>query len=134
MKITFTGEKRMNSLLPVDHLKKNLLTIHLTAKDYHYMWKKACDTAARCIAEAKEYNKQRYDKTHKEPDFKFIGKNASEFQLTEEFFRKYPVFPVSLVKPHHQTGENNFPSRSKNPTPQDIVEVEDFPGQIKKII
>ncbi|MBW0463602.1 hypothetical protein O181_003317 [Austropuccinia psidii MF-1] len=34
------------------------------------MWKKACNTVARCIAEAKEYNKQRWDKTHMEPDFK----------------------------------------------------------------
>ncbi|MBW0479482.1 hypothetical protein O181_019197 [Austropuccinia psidii MF-1] len=34
------------------------------------MWKRACDTAARCIAEAKEYNKQRWDKSHMEPDFK----------------------------------------------------------------
>ncbi|MBW0496679.1 hypothetical protein O181_036394 [Austropuccinia psidii MF-1] len=34
------------------------------------MWKKACDTSARCIAEAKEYNKQRWDKTHMEPEFK----------------------------------------------------------------
>ncbi|MBW0486098.1 hypothetical protein O181_025813 [Austropuccinia psidii MF-1] len=34
------------------------------------MWKRACDTAAKCIAEAKIYNKQRYYKTHMEPDFK----------------------------------------------------------------
>ncbi|MBW0559376.1 hypothetical protein O181_099091 [Austropuccinia psidii MF-1] len=34
------------------------------------MWKKACYTSAKCIAEAKEYIKQRYDKTHMEPDFK----------------------------------------------------------------
>ncbi|MBW0508312.1 hypothetical protein O181_048027 [Austropuccinia psidii MF-1] len=34
------------------------------------MWKRACDTAARCIAEAKEYNKQRWDKSHMEPDCK----------------------------------------------------------------
>ncbi|MBW0536946.1 hypothetical protein O181_076661 [Austropuccinia psidii MF-1] len=40
-------EKGWNPLLPVDHLKKNLLTIHPTAKDFHYMWKKARDTAAR---------------------------------------------------------------------------------------
>ena len=38
--------------MPVDHLKKNLLTIHPTAKDFHDMWKRACDTAAKCIAEA----------------------------------------------------------------------------------
>ncbi|MBW0490299.1 hypothetical protein O181_030014 [Austropuccinia psidii MF-1] len=46
-------EKGWNPLFPVDHLKKNLLTIHPTAKDFHDMRKRACDTAARCIAEAK---------------------------------------------------------------------------------
>ncbi|MBW0494621.1 hypothetical protein O181_034336 [Austropuccinia psidii MF-1] len=30
------------------------------------MWKKACDTAPRCITEAKEYHKQSYDKIHKD--------------------------------------------------------------------
>ncbi|MBW0564026.1 hypothetical protein O181_103741 [Austropuccinia psidii MF-1] len=63
-------EKGWNSLFPVDHLKKNLLTIHPTAKDFHEMWKRACDTAAKCIAEAKEYNKQRYEKTNMVPEFK----------------------------------------------------------------
>ncbi|MBW0476159.1 hypothetical protein O181_015874 [Austropuccinia psidii MF-1] len=32
-----------------------------------------------------------------------IGKNAAEVKLTEEFSRKHPVFPVSLVKPYFQT-------------------------------
>ncbi|MBW0493013.1 hypothetical protein O181_032728 [Austropuccinia psidii MF-1] len=63
-------EKGWNPLLPVDHLNKNLLAIHPTAKDFHDIWKKACDTDAKCIAEAKEYNKQSWDKTHMEPDFK----------------------------------------------------------------
>ncbi|MBW0518757.1 hypothetical protein O181_058472 [Austropuccinia psidii MF-1] len=135
-------------LLPVDHLKKNLLTLHPTAKDFHEMWKRACDTTAKCIAEAKEYNKQRWDKSHMEPDFeegdqvlvstlrfnnlkgpnkvrdpfvgpftiiKLIGKNVVEVKLTEEFSRKHPVFP-------------------KNPTPPEIVEVEDSPGPVKNII
>ncbi|MBW0469881.1 hypothetical protein O181_009596 [Austropuccinia psidii MF-1] len=48
------GEKRWNPLLPVDHLKKVLLTIHPTAKDFHYMWKRSCDTASRGIAEARK--------------------------------------------------------------------------------
>ncbi|MBW0487128.1 hypothetical protein O181_026843 [Austropuccinia psidii MF-1] len=55
-------EKVWNPLLPVDHLKKNPLTIHPTAKNFHEMWKRACDTTAKCIAEAKEYNKQKWDK------------------------------------------------------------------------
>ncbi|MBW0472508.1 hypothetical protein O181_012223 [Austropuccinia psidii MF-1] len=47
-------EKGWNPLFPVNHLKKNLLTIHPTAKDFPEMWRRACDTAAKCIAEAKE--------------------------------------------------------------------------------
>ncbi|MBW0488428.1 hypothetical protein O181_028143 [Austropuccinia psidii MF-1] len=45
---------------------------------------------------------------------KLIGKNAVEVKLTEEFSRKHPVFP-------------------KNPTPPDIVEVEDSPEPVSKI-
>ncbi|MBW0466657.1 hypothetical protein O181_006372 [Austropuccinia psidii MF-1] len=62
--ITLTGRTR------VDHLKKNLLTIHPKANEFHDMWKRAYDKAARCIADAKEYNKQRWDKSQMEPDFK----------------------------------------------------------------
>ncbi|MBW0477201.1 hypothetical protein O181_016916 [Austropuccinia psidii MF-1] len=159
-------EKGWNPLLPVDHLKKNLLTIHPTAKDFHDMWKKACDTDAKCIAEATEHNKQMWDKSHRQPDFKegdqvlvstlnfnnlkgpkkmrdsfvapftiinLIGKNSVEVGLTEEFSRKHPVFPVSLVKPYFQT-EEKFSSRKKNPTPPEIVGVEYSPGSVKKII
>ncbi|MBW0493146.1 hypothetical protein O181_032861 [Austropuccinia psidii MF-1] len=131
------------------------------------MWKRACDTASKCIAEAKEYNKQRYDKTHIEPDFKegdqvllstlnlnnlkgpkkirdsfvgpftiieLVGKNEVEVRLREQFSRKDPVFQVSLVKPYFQTAEDKFPSRKRTSTPPDIVEVEDSPGPVKRII
>ncbi|MBW0497774.1 hypothetical protein O181_037489 [Austropuccinia psidii MF-1] len=63
-----------------------------------------------------------------------IGKNAVEVKLTEEFSRKHPVFPVSLVKPYFQTEEDKFHSRRKNPTSPEIVEVEDSPGPVSKII
>ncbi|MBW0542270.1 hypothetical protein O181_081985 [Austropuccinia psidii MF-1] len=160
-------EKGWNPLLPVYHLKKNLLTIHPTAKDFHDMWKRACDTAAKGIAEGKDYNKQRWHKKHMEPEFKegdqvlvstlnfnnlkgpkkmrdsfvgpftiikLVGRNAGEVKLTEEFFRKHPVFPVSLVKPYFQTEEGKFPSRKKILTPPEIVGVEDSPGPVSKII
>ncbi|MBW0500173.1 hypothetical protein O181_039888 [Austropuccinia psidii MF-1] len=73
------------------------------------MWKKAYDTAARCIADPKEYNKQRYDETHKKPDFK-----ERDQVLVSTLNFNNPVFP--------------------NPTPQDTVEVEYSPGPVKKII
>ncbi|MBW0533616.1 hypothetical protein O181_073331 [Austropuccinia psidii MF-1] len=156
-------EKGRNTLLPVDYLKENLLIIHPTAKELHNMWKRACDTAAKCIAEEKKCNKQRWNKTHMKPDFnegdqvlvstlnfnnlkgpkkmqdsfvgpltiiKLIGKNAVEVKLTEEFSRKHPVFSVSLVKPYFQREEDKFPCRRRNPTPPEIVKVEDSPGPV----
>ncbi|MBW0547879.1 hypothetical protein O181_087594 [Austropuccinia psidii MF-1] len=63
-----------------------------------------------------------------------IGKNVVEVKLTEESSRKQPVFPVGLVNPYFQTEEDKFPSRKKSPTPPEIVEVEDSPGPVKKII
>ncbi|MBW0577192.1 hypothetical protein O181_116907 [Austropuccinia psidii MF-1] len=61
---------------------------------------------------------------------KLIGKNSVEVMLTEEFSRKHPVSPVSLVKPYLQTEEGKFPSRKKNLTPPEIVEVEDSPRPV----
>ncbi|MBW0480502.1 hypothetical protein O181_020217 [Austropuccinia psidii MF-1] len=55
-----------------------------------------------------------------------------EVRITEEFSRKHPVFPVSLVKTYHKTEEDKFPSRNKIHTPQNIVEVEDSPVPVKK--
>ncbi|MBW0480617.1 hypothetical protein O181_020332 [Austropuccinia psidii MF-1] len=46
-------EKGWNPLMPVDELNKNLLTIHPTVNDFNDMWKSACDTAVRCVSEAK---------------------------------------------------------------------------------
>ncbi|MBW0514887.1 hypothetical protein O181_054602 [Austropuccinia psidii MF-1] len=63
-----------------------------------------------------------------------IVKNAVEVKVTEEYSRKHPVFPVSLVKPSFQTEEDKFPSRKKSPTPPEIVKVEGSPGPVRKII
>ncbi|MBW0585609.1 hypothetical protein O181_125324 [Austropuccinia psidii MF-1] len=65
---------------------------------------------------------------------RLIGKDEVEVKLTEEFSRKHPVYPVSLVKPYFQTEEDKSPSRKKRPTPPEIVEVEDSPGPVRKTI
>ncbi|MBW0477416.1 hypothetical protein O181_017131 [Austropuccinia psidii MF-1] len=65
---------------------------------------------------------------------KLIGKNVLEVRLTKEFSRKHPAFPVSLVRPYLLTDKDKFSSRNKNSTPPEIVEVEDSPGPVKKII
>ncbi|MBW0494064.1 hypothetical protein O181_033779 [Austropuccinia psidii MF-1] len=70
-----------------------------------------------------------------EPDFKEGDQleNAVEVKLTEESSRKHPVFPVHLVKPYFQTEEDEFSSNKRNPTPPEIVEVEDSSGPVRKI-
>ncbi|MBW0537873.1 hypothetical protein O181_077588 [Austropuccinia psidii MF-1] len=51
-----------------------------------------------------------------------------------ETLLKHPVFPVSLIKPYFQTEEDKFPSRRRSLTPPNIVEVEDSPGPMSKLI
>ncbi|MBW0550037.1 hypothetical protein O181_089752 [Austropuccinia psidii MF-1] len=131
------AEKGGNPLLPLHHLKKNILTIHRTAKDFHEMWKRACDTASKFIAEPKGYISSRCGTNHTWNLASKKGtkwKNAVEVKLTEEFPTKHGVVPVSLFKLYFQTEEDNFPSRKKNLTPPEIVEVEDSRGPVKKII
>ncbi|MBW0568732.1 hypothetical protein O181_108447 [Austropuccinia psidii MF-1] len=45
-----------------------------------------------------------------------------------------PFTIISFIKPYFQTEEDKFPTRKKNPTPPDIVEVRDSPGPVSKII
>ncbi|MBW0467649.1 hypothetical protein O181_007364 [Austropuccinia psidii MF-1] len=46
-KSTSLVEGRWNPLLPVDHLKKNLLIIYPTIKYFHDMWKRAFEKGER---------------------------------------------------------------------------------------
>ncbi|MBW0472983.1 hypothetical protein O181_012698 [Austropuccinia psidii MF-1] len=99
------------------------------------------DWATLLTAVQLAYNTSQHSTTGKSPSQVEKGwnlllpeKNAVEVNLTEEFCRKHPVFAVSLVKPYFQTEEDKFPSRKKNPTPPELVEMGDFPGPLRKII
>ncbi|MBW0530818.1 hypothetical protein O181_070533 [Austropuccinia psidii MF-1] len=131
-------EKRWNPLLPVDHLKKNLLTIHPTAKYFHEMWKRAWETASKCIAEAKEYNKQRWEKSHMEPDLKegdqVLMEKCSGSQTHRQIIQETPSLSSELSQARLPDRGDKFPSSKRNTTPQDIVEEEDSPGPFQKII
>ncbi|MBW0483269.1 hypothetical protein O181_022984 [Austropuccinia psidii MF-1] len=63
-----------------------------------------------------------------------IGNNSVEVKLSEKFPRNHPVFPVILIKPYHKTGEDKFPYRNRTHSPQYIVELEESPVPVKKII
>ncbi|MBW0565845.1 hypothetical protein O181_105560 [Austropuccinia psidii MF-1] len=115
------------TLLPAVQLAYN------TTKDVHDIWKRACDTAARCIAEAKDHKKQRWHKTYMEPDFK-EGDQVLVSTLNFNNLKGPKMMRGSFVKPYFQTEEGKFPSRKKILTPPEIVEVEDPPGPVSKII
>ncbi|MBW0497060.1 hypothetical protein O181_036775 [Austropuccinia psidii MF-1] len=136
-------EKGWNPLFPVDHLKKNPLTIHPTAKDFHDMCRRACDTASKFIADATEYNKQRWDKSNIEPNFKEgdqVSVSTLSFnnlkgpkKMRDSFVGLFTIIKL-IGKNAVKTEEDKFPSRKKTPTLPEIVELEDSPGPVKKII
>ncbi|MBW0461580.1 hypothetical protein O181_001295 [Austropuccinia psidii MF-1] len=77
-----------------------------------------------------------YDKTHMEQDFKEgdqVLVSTLNFKKLErpKKMRDSFVGPFTIIK---LIGDDRFPSRNKNYTPQDIAKVEDFPGKVKKII
>ncbi|MBW0513924.1 hypothetical protein O181_053639 [Austropuccinia psidii MF-1] len=63
-------EKGWNPRLPYVTLKKDLVNIHPTASSFKIMLDKARHHAKRCMKDAFNYEKERWDKIHKPPDFK----------------------------------------------------------------
>ncbi|MBW0527172.1 hypothetical protein O181_066887 [Austropuccinia psidii MF-1] len=63
-------EKGCNPRLPYDTLKKDLVDIHPTASSFKLMLDKARHHANTCMQDSFKYAKERWDKSHKPPDFK----------------------------------------------------------------
>jgi hypothetical protein len=60
--------------MPKDTLNDKLPHIHPTALDFKKMLDVTQNHAKKCVEEAVEYNKNRWDKSHKQPDFKIGDK------------------------------------------------------------
>ncbi|MBW0517166.1 hypothetical protein O181_056881 [Austropuccinia psidii MF-1] len=63
-------EKGWNPSLPADTLRKDLIDIHPTASSFKIMLDKVKHHAKGSMNDAFEYTKQKWDKSHKVPDFK----------------------------------------------------------------
>lgn len=143
-KTPFELERGYNPQLPKDKLNLKNVEIHPTSLSFANMIKSAGNYGAQCVEESVKYNKERWDKTHKEPEFeigeevlisttnfngiqgpkklkdsfigpfvitKLHGKNAVEVELTKEFEKKHPVFPVSLIKKYSNPNKEKFRNR-----------------------
>ncbi|MBW0511116.1 hypothetical protein O181_050831 [Austropuccinia psidii MF-1] len=115
------------------HGEKNTSALTIVDRNHIYLILQECHDCPYLGHMSEDRAKERVASTAWWPEWE-QEENAVEVKLTEEFSRKHPVFPVSLVKPYFQTEEDKFHSRKKNPTPQEIVEVEDSPGPVRKII
>ncbi|MBW0547967.1 hypothetical protein O181_087682 [Austropuccinia psidii MF-1] len=63
-------EKEWNPRLPTDTLRKYLIEIHPTASSFKIMLDKVKHHAKRSMNDRSDYAKQKWDKSHKVPDFK----------------------------------------------------------------
>ena len=82
-KTPFELERGWTPWFPRDVLMSKAVNIHPSSADFHYMMTKAEKYAAECVKLAVDYNKNRWDKTHKAHDFK-IGDQVliSTFNFT----------------------------------------------------
>ncbi|MBW0482462.1 hypothetical protein O181_022177 [Austropuccinia psidii MF-1] len=63
-------QKGWNPRLPYSNLKKDLVDIHPIASSFKLMLDKARQDSNRCMQDSFKYAKERWDKSHKPPDFK----------------------------------------------------------------
>ncbi|MBW0565665.1 hypothetical protein O181_105380 [Austropuccinia psidii MF-1] len=63
-------EKGWNLKLPYDTLKKDLVDIHPTESSFKIMLDTEIHHSNRCMQDSFKYAKERWDKSHKPPDFK----------------------------------------------------------------
>ncbi|MBW0550862.1 hypothetical protein O181_090577 [Austropuccinia psidii MF-1] len=63
-------EKGWNPRLPADTLRKDLIEIHPIGSSFKIMLDKVKHHAKKSINDAFDYAKQKWDKSHKVPDFK----------------------------------------------------------------
>ncbi|MBW0503821.1 hypothetical protein O181_043536 [Austropuccinia psidii MF-1] len=63
-------EKGWNPRLPYNTLKKDLVDIHPTASSFKLILDKARHHENRCTQDSFKYSKERWDKSHKPPEFK----------------------------------------------------------------
>ena len=58
----------------MNQLQRDLVNFHPTASNFHQMWNQAIKHSQDCIKKAHEYDKLKWDKSHKIPNFEVGNK------------------------------------------------------------
>ncbi|MBW0577041.1 hypothetical protein O181_116756 [Austropuccinia psidii MF-1] len=120
-------EKGWNPKLPINTLKKDLVDIHPTASSFKLFLDRVRHHANQSMNDDFEYAKQKWDKSHKTPEFKvgdlilFSTLNLNNIKGPKEFTtrtdrkleNKHPTFPVSLVEHYTSSDKELFPLRNE---------------------
>ncbi|MBW0534674.1 hypothetical protein O181_074389 [Austropuccinia psidii MF-1] len=131
-------EKGWNPRLPANTLRKDLNDIHPTASSFKIMVDKGKHHAQKSMNDAFDYAKQKWDKSHKVPDFK-VGDlvlvstwNFNNFKGPKKLKNSY-IGPFFIVEPYQPADKELFPLR--NPTTLIVPPVEQNEDKkIKKVI
>ncbi|MBW0558890.1 hypothetical protein O181_098605 [Austropuccinia psidii MF-1] len=91
-------EKGWNTRLPYDTLKKDLVDIHPTASRFKIVLDKARYHENRGMQDSFKYEKERWDKSHKSPDFK-IGDSVLVSNLNFNNIKGPKKFKDSFAGP-----------------------------------
>ncbi|MBW0563264.1 hypothetical protein O181_102979 [Austropuccinia psidii MF-1] len=62
-----------------------------------------------------------------------LGENSVEVELSEDLSKKYPTFPVSLIKPDKSSNSERFPLRNKFPQVIPPIETSGI-SKIRKVL
>ncbi|MBW0489154.1 hypothetical protein O181_028869 [Austropuccinia psidii MF-1] len=141
---SFTGqtpdilEKGWNPRIPEDTLRKEFIHIHPTDSSFKKMLDKVKHHAKQSMNEVFDYEKPKWDKIHKVPDFKvgdLVLVSALNFNnIKGPKKHKYSYMKdLFLIKPYQPADKGLFPLR--NPTPLTVPPVEQSEDKkIKKVI
>ncbi|MBW0581964.1 hypothetical protein O181_121679 [Austropuccinia psidii MF-1] len=117
-------ENGWNPRLPADTLRKDLIDIHPTASSFKIMFDKVKHYAKQIMNDAFDYAKQKWDKSHKVPNFK-VGdlvlvstSNFNNIKGRKKLKDSYvpPFFIVALHGTKAVQVELSGESENKHPT------------------
>ncbi|MBW0514350.1 hypothetical protein O181_054065 [Austropuccinia psidii MF-1] len=111
-------EKGWNPRLPADTLRKDLIGIHPTASSFKIMLDKVKHHEQHSMNDAFDYAKQKWDKSHKVPDFKvgdFVLVSTLNFNNIKGLKKIKDSYVVSLIKPYQPADKELFPLRNLTP-------------------
>ncbi|MBW0536218.1 hypothetical protein O181_075933 [Austropuccinia psidii MF-1] len=116
-------EKGWNPRLPADTLRKDLIEMQTTASSFKIILDKVKNHAKKSMNDAVDYAKQKWENSHKVPDFK-VGDLVLVSTLNFDNIKGPNKLKDSYVEPFVIVSLHGANSFQVNPTPLTVPQVE----------